>query len=145
MNRSVILAVMLAVAGLAMGRHAAEVPQVGADEVKKETKPPYVHTVIFTVKKDAPEGAADGLIHDANEVLAKIPTVRELRCGRPAEKATPELAKKDYTVGLVIFFDDYEGLKTYLDHPDHLKYVERHLKNIDRDKLVVYDFVNQKK
>ena len=145
MKRSVILAAVLGVAGLAMGRHAADIPQVGPDEIKKQTKPPYVHTVIFTVKKDAPEGAAEGLIHDATEVLAKIPTVRELRCGRPAEKSTPEVAKKDYTVGLVVFFDDYEGLKTYLDHPDHHKYVEQHMKNIDRDKLVVYDFVSQKK
>ena len=145
MKSHVMFAAVLAVAVLALGRHAAESPRAAADEAKKEAKPPYVHTVIFHVKKDAPEGAAEGLIRDANELLAKIPTVRELRCGRPAEKGTPEIAKKDYTVGLVIFFNDYEGLKTYLDHPSHLQYVERHLKNIDRDKLIVYDFVNQDK
>src|SRR5437879_10218071 len=125
---------------MSMSGRAKDGPHAGADEIKKEAKPRYVHNVIFTVKKDAPEGAAEGLVHDAHELLSKIPTVRELRCGRPAEKATPDLAKKDYTVGLVLFFDDYDGLKTYLEHPNHLQYVERHLKHVDRDKLVVYDF-----
>ena len=145
MKRSLVLAAVLAVAALAAGNHATGGQRDGPDDVKKEVKPPYIHTVIFTVKKDAPEASAEGLIHDAHELLTKIPTVRELRCGRPADKATPDVAKKDYTVGLVVFFDDYDGLKTYLDHPNHLKYVEKHLKNIDRDKLVVYDFVNQQK
>jgi hypothetical protein len=145
MKRHLMIAAVLAVAALALGRHAAEWPQAAADEVKKEAKPPYVHTVIFHVKKDAPEGAAEGLIRDAHDLLTKIPTVRELRCGRPADKATPEIAKKDYTVGLVIFFNDYDGLKTYLDHPSHVQYVKRHLKNIDQDKLIVYDFMNQEK
>jgi hypothetical protein len=105
---------------------------------------PFVHTVIFHLKKDAPEGAAQGLITDAHELLAKIPSVRALRIGRPAERATPDFAQKDYQVGLLVLFDDYEGLKTYLDHPLHQKYVEKHLKNVDAEKLLVYDFVNQK-
>jgi hypothetical protein len=42
-------------------------------------------------------------------------------------------------------FDDVEGLKTYLGHPMHDKFVERHLPKIDLEKLLVYDFVNQKK
>ena len=119
-----------------------------ADETGKQAakpgKAPYVHTVIFSLKKDAPDKAVEGLIADAHHMLAKIPTVRDLRAGRPAEKATPKYASKDYQVGLVIFFDDFEGLETYLEHPLHREYVEKHGGSIDLEKLRVYDFVNQK-
>jgi hypothetical protein len=117
-----------------------EVAKVGADK-----EAPYVHAVIFHLKKDAPEGEVQALITDAHELLRPIPTVRGLRVGRPAEKSSPNFAKKDYQVGLLVLFDDFEGLKTYLDHPRHLKYVEKHGKYLDTDKLLVYDFVDQKK
>jgi len=112
---------------------------------KEKPAAPYVHVVIFHLKKDAPAKAAEEMIADAHQMLAKIPTVRELRVGRPAEKATPDFAKKDYQIGLVIFFDNYEGLKTYLDHELHQKYVEKHLKHVDEKNLGVYDFINQMK
>lgn len=105
--------------------------------------PGYVHTVIFYIKKDAPKDEADALIKDAYSMLAKIPTVRLLKIGLPAEKATPKLAVTDYQVGLVIFFDNYDGLKEYLEHADHVKYVDKHMKHLD--KIVVYDFINSKK
>jgi hypothetical protein len=106
---------------------------------------PYVHAVFFHLKKDAPANEAEALIVDAHEMLRAIPTVRDLRAGRPAEKSSEKFVKKDYDVGLVILFDDYDGLKTYVEHPLHLKYVEKHLKHLDTEKLQVFDFVNQKK
>ena len=104
---------------------------------------PYIHAVIFYLKKDAPKDEPKALIADATELLAKIPTVRAVKAGLPAEKSTPKFAVTDYQVGLLVFFDNFDGLKTYLDHPLHLKYVEKHEKHID--KVVVYDFLNQLK
>ena len=46
--------------------------------------PPFVHTVFFYLKKDAPANEADALIADAQKSLAKIPTVRGIRAGKPA-------------------------------------------------------------
>jgi hypothetical protein len=106
---------------------------------------PYVHTVIFHVKKDAPKDEASALIRDAHELLQPIPSVRELRVGRPAEKGTPDVAKKDFQVGLLVLFDNFEGLQTYLDHPMHQKYLEKHINHVELEKLQVYDFVNQQK
>src|SRR5256885_1804924 len=57
---------------------------------------PYVHCVIFTLKKDAPKDEAKALVADAHELLAKIPTVRSLKIGPPAEKSTPTFAVTDY-------------------------------------------------
>jgi hypothetical protein len=109
------------------------------------TAAPYVHTVIFRLKKDAPANEAEALIRDAHEMLRPIPSVRELRIGRPAEKSTPDRSRKDYDVGLLVLFDDFDGLKTYLEHPQHLKYVEKHLKYVEVEKLQVFDFINQQR
>lgn len=139
--RKVLFVAVLASLGLVAGDNA---PDRAAAAEDKGVKAPYAHVVIFHLKKDAPENAAQAMIEDCHGMLAKIPTVRELRVGRPAAKAT-DVSKKDYHVGLMILFDDYDGLKTYIDHPQHVKFVEKHLKHIDGDKLGVYDFQNQAK
>ncbi len=100
---------------------------------------PLVHTVIFYLKKDAPVNEPDALIADMQKLLAKIPTVRDIRAGRPADKASPTAAK-DFQLGLLVLFDDVEGLHTYLDHPLHKEYVANHEKNFE--KVVVYDFAS---
>src|SRR5262245_6299844 len=112
-----VLALAWAVAGDRPARtvHAADKPAAGKSA-------PYVHCVIFHLKKDAPENAAEGLITDAQELLAKIPSVREVKAGRPADKGTPDLAKKDFQVGLLVLVEDFDALKAYLDHPLHQEY-----------------------
>jgi hypothetical protein len=147
MLRKTLFVVVLALVGVTLGvgfagsaRTAAKDAAPSADKAAQ-----FVHTVIFRLKKDAPANEVEALIADAHELLRPIPTVRDLRIGRPAEKATPDFAHKDYQVGLLVLFDDFDGLKTYLDHPMHQKYVEKHVKYVDTDKPFVYDFVNQKK
>jgi hypothetical protein len=119
------------------------VPAVRAED-KKTDAPRYIHTVIFYLNADAPSGAADEILADCHEMLAKIPTVRVLKAGRSAEDVSPP-TKKDYAVGLTVFFDDAAGLKTYVAHPLHLKFIGKYRKNLDITKLAVYDFVDAKK
>jgi hypothetical protein len=140
MKRNLCLGVVLIFAALLAGHASSGPGQALAKEANEAKKPPFVHTVIFTMKKDAPEGAIDSMIHDAHEMLSKIPTVRDLRCGRPSEKE-----KAKYDVGLLVLFDDAEGLKTYIDHPQHQGFVAKHLKHVEREKLAIYDFVDAKK
>lgn len=142
MKRTMLLGLgLVAILGVMM---TLLVREAGADEAKG-AKAPYVHTVIFTLKKDAPKEAESELIADCHSMLAKIPSVRHLRVGRPAEKATPRLAKKDYTAGLMILFDDYEGLMTYDRHELHQQFVKKHIGNVEIEKLMVFDFSNQEK
>jgi hypothetical protein len=129
------LPLFVVLAGLAAGY----VPSFAADKADA----PYVHAVIFYLKKDAPKDEAKALIADASELLAKIPSVRSIKAGVPADKSTPKFAVTDYQVGLLVLFDNYDGLKTYIDHPLHQKYVEKHEKHIE--KVLVYDFLNQAK
>ena len=116
----------------------------------KEEKPavkdaPFVHVVIFRLKKDVPDGEVDAMIADCKEMLSKIPSVKGIKVGRPSEKGSPEIAKKDYQIGLLVLFDNADGLKTYLDHEQHLKFVEKHGKHIVPEKLDVFDFQDQAK
>jgi hypothetical protein len=140
MKRNLLALAALAVVGMLLAGAAEK-----KEDAPKKTKAPYVHTVIFTLKKDAPKDAAEAMIADCHELLAKIPSVRELRAGRPAEKGTPNLAKKDFSVALTVFFDDYDGLMAYDKHELHKKFVEKHLPHIELERLLVYDFENQPK
>ena len=132
----------LAVAALLLA--GAAVPSA-AEKKADAKKASYVHTVIFTLKKDAPKDEASQMIADCHEMLGKIPSVRQLRAGRPAEKGTPGLAKKDFDVALTVFFDDHDGLMTYDKHEMHQAFVKKHLPHVDIDKLLVYDFEDQAK
>lgn len=139
---------LLFVLFLGAGIVAASLLSSARSEEKKVAKggakdAPYVHTVVFYMKKDAPEGALAAAIADTHALLTQIPSVRGLRAGKPAKMSTPDFAVKDYSFALLVLFDDFAGLKEYLDHPKHTEYVNRHVKSFE--KVIVYDFEDQKK
>jgi Stress responsive A/B Barrel Domain len=140
MCRKVIAAVLLAAVCSAMALLA---DRSASAQPPKQGPPPYVHSVVFYLKKDTPPAKVQAMIADCHSILGKIPSVRSLWVGRPADKATPDLAVKDYQLGLMVLFDDYAGLKAYLDHPTHLKFVETYAPTFE--KALVYDFENQTK
>jgi hypothetical protein len=119
------------------------IPAHSSDKDKSKSRAPLVHVVIVYLNQDAPADAADGLIADAQEMLAKIPSVREMTAGKPAPKTG--FAKTDYQVGLLLRFDDLEGLQAYEKHPQHQEFVKKHSKNVQLDKLTVFDFIDQNK
>jgi hypothetical protein len=141
--KTATVAAALALAALGVAPAAAE--DLKPVKVGPATEAPYVHVVIFTMKKDAPADAVEKAVADCHDLLAKIPSVRSLRAGRPADKGTPDLAKKNYDFALVILVDDFAGLEAYLKHESHLKFVEKHGRHFDMEKLQVFDFLNAKK
>src|SRR5947209_12141439 len=96
---------------LFMARDGAAEAPVETKSIVKEA--PLSHVVIFQVKKDAGADAIEGIIADAHAMLTKIPTVRGLKVGRPSEKSKGGPVVQDYQIGLLVMFDDYDGLKTY--------------------------------
>jgi hypothetical protein len=117
-------------------------PSLGTDKF-----PSTVHFVVFRMKKDAPADAVEKVVADCHAMLEPIPSVRILKVGRPApaDQSTPKVASHDYDVALIVFFDDPAGLKTYLDHDLHQKFVKTYEPYFDMDKLQVFDFSDQKK
>ncbi len=142
MKRKLLAAVALGAAGLVLA--VAALRSAAEKDVKKPAGR-YVHTVIFTLKKDAPKDEEAQMIADCHEMLGKIPSVRQVRAGRPAEKGTPRLAKKDFNVALTVIFDDYDGLMAYDKSDQHQEFVKKHLPHVELDKLLVYDFEDQSK
>jgi hypothetical protein len=100
-----------------------------------------IHVVVLKAKPDTPASEAQTLIDDAYAQLTKIKGVRGLWAGKPAAKATPGAAA-DYTVALVLVFDDAAGVKTYLSDPIHDKFADKHLKKWETP--LVYDFEPRK-
>lgn len=137
MLRRLSFVAVLAVVGTIAGHRSADAVRAADKDAKAGN---FVHTVIFFLKKDAPKDQAKEMIADAHALLGKIPVVRGVKSGPPSPNSTPKVAVTDYSVGLLVLFDDAAGLKTYIDHPLHLKYVEKHLKHVD--KVMVYDFVD---
>lgn len=99
----------------------------------------FVHAVFFTFKEGTPEAEIDSLIADAEQLLAKIPSVRKIDSGRRDVRMDRDVNDKTFTVGLVVYFDDKEGHDVYSAHPLHLQYVEKHKAHWAGVK--VFDFV----
>jgi hypothetical protein len=100
-----------------------------------------IHVVVLKAKSDTPSSETQLLIDEAYAQLTKIKGVRGLWAGKPAAKATPD-ASADYTVALVLVFDDAAGVKTYLNDPIHVKFADKHLSKWETP--VVYDFEPRK-
>jgi hypothetical protein len=137
---------MLRTASLALVLFAAvATAAIAEDEKGKGGKGNYVHCVIFTLKKGAPDSAVEDAIADCHKLLAKIKSVRSVKAGRPAKEAEEKWVRKDYHFGLLVIVDDHAGLKAYLEDPLHVEFVKKHGKHLDMDKLAIFDFHNQKK
>ena len=57
-----------------------------------------VHTVYFYLKPNTPAAAVKKLVGDCRGILGKIPTVRHLWAGEPAETPGREVVEKTYGV-----------------------------------------------
>jgi TolA-binding protein len=100
-----------------------------------------VHVVVLKAKEDTSTADIQNTIDESYSQLTKIKTVRGLWAGKPSSKPTPDAAS-DYTIALVLVFDDAAGLKTYLNDPIHTKFTDKHLKRWETP--VVYDMEPRK-
>ncbi len=124
---------------------SAKLAPAADDKGAKTGAAPYVHCVVFRMKKDAAKDAVESAIADCHKLLAKIPAVRSVRAGRPDGKGTPDVPKMEYDFALLVLVDDAAGLEAYLNHPLHLQFVAKHGPAFDAKKLQVFDFLNQSK
>jgi hypothetical protein len=108
-----------------------------ADTSKSETS----DTKSKSDSKSDAKSDTQKLIDDAYSQLAKIKGVRGLWAGRPSSKGTPD-GNTDYTVALVLAFDDAAALKTYLNDSVHTKFADKYLK--DYETPMVFDMEPRK-
>jgi hypothetical protein len=97
-----------------------------------------IHVVILKAKPDTKPADVKSVVADSYSQLTKIKGVRGLWAGEPATNATPD-ASGDYTVALVLVFDNPAAVKAYLNDPIHDRFAEKHLAKWETP--LVYDFV----
>lgn len=98
----------------------------------------FVHTVFFWLKPAAPPAAREQLVNDCSQYLAKVPTVRQLLAGVPAQ--TPrDVVDNSYAVGLTVLLDDSAGHDVYQKHELHLQFIARNKQHWSR--VQVYDYL----
>jgi len=85
-----------------------------------------IERYVFLKLKDA-DSTSDGrreVIDHTREVLPKIPGVRSVAVGEPADGH----AVASWDVSIVVRFDKIEDVEPYRLHPDHRAYVDTFLK-----------------
>lgn len=98
----------------------------------------FVHTVFFWMKPGVSDADRRQLVNDCLELLGKVPTVKQIWAGRPAQ--TPrEVVDNSYDVGLTVILADKAGHDVYQEHPLHLDFIKRNKQNWTR--VQVYDYV----
>lgn len=98
----------------------------------------FVHTVFFWMKPGVSDADRRQLVSDCLEFLGKVPTVKQIWAGRPAQ--TPrEVVDNSYDVGLTVILPDKAAHEVYQEHPLHLEFIKRNKQNWAR--VQVYDYV----
>ncbi len=82
-----------------------------------------IHSVYFQLKPSATSQEI-GKMHLALEELSRIPGVRILGVGRPADVPQRPVLCSDYTLALILATDSVETLQAYQDHPIHLDFLQ---------------------
>lgn len=97
----------------------------------------FIHTVFFWLNENAPAGAEEQLAGDCLRLLGKIPDVKAIHAGRPAN--TPrEVVDNSYAVGLTVILTSKKAHDVYQDHPLHHEFIARNKPHWKR--VQVYDF-----
>lgn len=97
-----------------------------------------VHAVYFWLNEDAPADEASKLAQGCRTLLGKVPTVRHLWAGGPAQTPRREIIDDSYDVGLCVVLDDMAAHDVYQEHPLHKEFIVRHKMHWKR--VQIYDF-----
>jgi hypothetical protein len=100
----------------------------------------FVHTVFFWMNSGVTDADRRQLINDCLELLGKVPTVKQIWAGPPAQ--TPrEVVDNSYDVGLTVILQDKAGHDVYQEHPLHLDFIKRNKQHWAR--VQIYDYIQE--
>jgi hypothetical protein len=97
----------------------------------------FSHVVIFWTDPAQPN-AADDLLAGCDQYLKSIPGVLQYHAGKMVGSPRP-VVDQSYQVGLNVVFPDKQAHDAYQIHPQHLEFVEKHVKKMVQ-RVLVYDF-----
>ena len=80
------------------------------------------HIVLFKPRPDMAAADRDRVLQALTAAAVDVPAIRSLRVGRRIRHQLPgyeQLMAQDFEYALILEFDDVDGLKSYLTHPNH--------------------------
>ena len=100
--------------------------------------PGMINHVVLITLEDPSE--AEALRADCDSMLSTIPSVTVYACGPHVETGRSKAVVNEYTLGLLVSFQDMAGYSAYLEHPGHLALLEKWKSKFS--KLTIYDIGN---
>ena len=82
------------------------------------------HIVLFKAHESLTIAQKRAILDSVVAAVNRCPSVRECRIGRRIRHGMPgyeQAMREDYQFALILEFDDLQGLKDYLAHPEHQK------------------------
>ena len=77
------------------------------------------HVVTFNLKPDAPADQVDTIAAAITALTSTLPEVRSAAVG-----ADLGLREGNSSFAIAMQFDDVEGFKVYVDHPEHVRIIK---------------------
>lgn len=96
------------------------------------------HVVLFQWKDSATPQQIDAVVKAFSELPAKIPQIKAYEHGH---SQSVEGLNADLDHAFVVTFDNFDDLRTYIDHPAHKEFVTKLRPVLERP--VVVDYVVQ--
>jgi len=100
---------------------------------------PLRHVVSFKFKKETAAQEIRKIETAFSELKGKIPQIQSLEWGTDV---SPEGLSKGFTHMWIVTFNDLAALKTYIDHPEHVAFVNILKPNLED--VFVLDFHSKK-
>lgn len=100
----------------------ASVPGCASTETGPPVRPALISHPVFIQLHDPDD--ADELIDDCDRWISAIPTIASYACGPPFDSGR-DTVDANYDVGLIVGFDSPEGYAAYVEHPNHVRLLEK--------------------
>ncbi len=98
-----------------------------ANQSKPKGAPMLAHNVYFSLE-DNGRAARQRLVEASHEYLSPIPGIEFYAAGTLAD-ADRDVNDRDFDVALHVVFKDQAAMADYLEHPQHVKFVEKNKAN----------------
>jgi Stress responsive A/B Barrel Domain len=82
------------------------------------------HIVLFRPRASLAPGERQDILHAVSTIVARCASVRSCRIGRRVRHGLAgyeQVMEVGFEYALVLDFDDLDGLRAYLTHPDHAR------------------------
>lgn len=98
------------------------------------------HLVLFRPRRDLTPESQAGLADALSAALQAIPAIRRARVGRRVSVGRPyeAMMPTDYSHAALLEFDDLDGLRSYLEHPEHEQLASRFFDAFEE--ALIYDY-----